>query len=171
MTGISYSILQQKASKIKIFFTDVDGTLTDGKVYYSADGEVMKLFSLRDGAGFFQLHQHGIKSGIITTEDSPIVAKRAEKLKVDAYLYGMVDKFMAMQTYLNQVGLSFDQVAYIGDEVNDLEVMKHCGLRFAVADANEMIMDIADITCSHNGGDHAFREAVSVLLHLMDNNE
>ena len=108
--------LVAKAKKIKWFFTDVDGTLTDGWVYYSADGEQLKAFSLRDGTGFFLLRQIGVKTGIITTECSPIVEQRAKKLKVDAYIYGTEKKKDVMRQFLEENHLSWDEIAYIGDE-------------------------------------------------------
>ena len=103
--------LKEKAKKIKWFFTDVDGTLTDERVYYSAEGEQLKAFSLRDGTGFFLLRQAGIKTGIITTENSPIVAKRVEKLKVDAYMFGSEHKLDVLSQFVQANGLTFDEIA------------------------------------------------------------
>ena len=85
MKEISNNLLREKAAKIKWFFCDIDGTLTDGGVYYSPEGELLKRFSLRDGTGFFLLKQCGIKTGFITTENSPIVEQRAKKLKINKY--------------------------------------------------------------------------------------
>lgn len=158
--------LVEKAQKIRWFFTDVDGTLTDGRVYYSAEGEQLKAFSLRDGTGFFLLRQAGIKTGIITTENSPIVAKRAEKLKVDGYIFGSEHKWDVLSQFMQANGLTFDEIAYIGDEINDYKLIDACGLSFAVADAAELVKSKADIVLSRNGGQHAFREAVEKLLEL-----
>ena len=145
---------------------DVDGTLTDGRVYYSADGEQMKAFSLRDGTGFFLLRQIGVKTGIITTECSPIVGQRAKKLKVDAYIYGTEKKKDVMQQFLDENQLSWDEIAYIGDEINDYKLIESCGLSFAVVDAAEIVKEKADIVCKNAGGKHAFRKAVDTLLNL-----
>ena len=158
--------LVEKAQKIKCFFTDVDGTLTDGWVYYSAEGEQLKAFSLRDGTGFFLLRQVGIRTGIITTENSPIVAKRAEKLKVDAYIFGSEHKLEMLSQFVQANGLTFDEIAYIGDEINDYKLIDACGLSFAVADAVELVKRKADIVLSNKGGQHAFREAVEMLFNL-----
>lgn len=159
--------LVAKAKKIKWFFTDVDGTLTDGWVYYSADGEQLKAFSLRDGTGFFLLRQIGVKTGIITTECSPIVEQRAKKLKVDAYIYGTEKKKDVMRQFLEENHLSWDEIAYIGDEINDYKLIESCGLTFAVADACDEVKSGADMVLTREGGKHAFREAVDVLLKLL----
>lgn len=158
--------LVAKAQRIKWFFTDVDGTLTDGRVYYSAEGEQLKAFSLRDGTGFFLLRQAGIKTGIITTENSPIVAKRAEKLKVDEYIFGSEHKRDVLSQFIQENGLTFDEIAYVGDEINDYKLIEACGLSFAVSDAAELVKRKADIVLSHNGGQHAYRKAVEILLEL-----
>lgn len=162
--------LVAKAKKIKWFFTDVDGTLTDGRVYYNAEGEQLKAFSLRDGTGFFLLRQIGIKTGIITTESSPIVEQRAKKLNVDAYIYGTEKKRDVMQQFLQENQLSWKEIAYIGDEINDCKLIESCGLSFAVADAAEIIKEKVDVLLKRNGGKHAFREAVEILLNLLDIN-
>ncbi len=160
------SHLKEKASKILYFFTDIDGTLTDGGVYYSSEGEQLKKFSLRDGTGFFLLKKSGIKTGFITTEKSAIVARRAEKLKVDHYIYGTEHKVESISTFLKDNGLSFENIAYIGDEINDVCLLRKVGLSFAVGDAVEIVKESSDIICARCGGDGAFREAVEILLTL-----
>ena len=104
---ISLNEQRERAAKIKWFFCDIDGTLTDGCVYYSPEGELLKKFSLRDGTGFFLLKQCGIKTGFITTECSPIVEQRANKLKIDKYIYGT--KLISPKYFssLNQTKLYF----------------------------------------------------------------
>ncbi len=164
----SLEVLKEKAAKIKIFFCDIDGTLTDGCVYYSPEGELLKKFSLRDGTGFFLLRQCGIKSGFITTENSEIVAQRAKKLRIDKYIYGTEKKLDAIKKYVEEQHLSLDNIAYIGDEINDVKLLRECGLSFAVADANEYVIKSADIICNNRGGGGAFRESVELLLKLRD---
>lgn len=166
MKETSNNQLREKAAKIKWFFCDIDGTLTDGGVYYSPEGELFKKFSLRDGTGFFLLRQCGIKTGFITTENSPIVEQRAMKLKVDKYIFGTHRKLEAMQAFVASEGLMMDNVAFIGDELNDVKLLENCGLSFAVADATKLAVDAANIKCNHNGGKGAFREAVEILLDL-----
>lgn len=164
--AISNDELKARAQKIKYFFTDVDGTLTDGCVYYSPEGELLKKFSLRDGSGFFLLRQTGIRTGIITGEDSPIVARRAEKLKVDKLIMKAVPKVETLGKFLAEEGLTFENVAYIGDSVNDIKLMREVGLAFAVGDADNLTKSAAHILCNHKGGDGALLEASCLLLEL-----
>jgi YrbI family 3-deoxy-D-manno-octulosonate 8-phosphate phosphatase len=166
MKETSLDILRQKAAKIKWFFCDIDGTLTDGGVYYSPEGELLKRFSLRDGTGFFLLRQGGIKTGFITTENSLIVEQRAKKLKIDKYIFGTQHKVEVMQEFLASEGLTMENVAFIGDELNDVKLLKSSGLSFAVGDADHRAKDAADIVCVRYGGHSAFREAVERLLEL-----
>ena len=166
MKETSLDNLRQKAAKIKWFFCDIDGTLTDGGVYYSPEGELLKRFSLRDGTGFFLLRQCGIKAGFITTENSPIVEQRAKKLKIDKYIFGTHRKVDVMQLFLASERLTMENVAFIGDEVNDVKLLNTCGLSFAVGDADRRAKDVADIVCENLGGHGAFREAVEWLLDL-----
>lgn len=166
MKETSLDILRQKAAKIKWFFCDIDGTLTDGGVYYSPEGELLKRFSLRDGTGFFLLRQCGIKAGFITTENSPIVEQRAKKLNVEKYIFGTQRKVEAMQEFLASEGLSLENVAFIGDELNDVKLLIASGLSFAVGDADHRAKEAADIVCKCFGGHGAFREAVERLLDL-----
>ena len=158
--------LRQRAAKIKWFFCDIDGTLTDGCVYYSPEGELLKKFSLRDGTGFFLLRQCEIKTGFITTECSPIVEQRARKLKIDKYIYGTHRKLEAMQAFVEENGLTLENIAFIGDELNDVKLLSSCGFGIAVNDADKRAKDVACYVCRHKGGNGAFREAVEKLLDL-----
>lgn len=163
---ISNKELRERASKIKWFFCDIDGTLTDGGVYYSPEGELLKRFSLRDGTGFFLLRQCGIKTGFITTENSPIVEQRAKKLKIDKYIFGTHKKLEALQQFVKEEGISLENIAFIGDELNDVKLLKACGLGIAVGDADKRAKEAACIVCEKSGGKGAFREAVEALLEL-----
>lgn len=165
---ISHEELRRRASRIKWFFCDIDGTLTDGCVYYSPEGELLKKFSLRDGTGFFLLRQCGIKVGFITTENSPIVEQRAKKLRIDKYIFGTQRKVEAINAFVETEGLRMDEIAYIGDELNDIKLLNNCGLSFAVGDADHRAKEVANIVCDHSGGHGAFREAVEILLELKD---
>ena len=163
---ISLDELRRRAAKIKWFFCDIDGTLTDGGVYYSPEGELLKRFSLRDGTGFFLLKQAGIRTGFITTEKSPIVEQRAKKLKIDKYIFGTDKKLEAMQQFVKEEGISLENIAFIGDELNDVKLLKACGLGIAVGDADKRAKGAAYMICEHEGGHEAFREAVDRLLEL-----
>ncbi|WP_024993581.1 KdsC family phosphatase [Phocaeicola paurosaccharolyticus] len=163
---ISLDELRERAAKIKWFFCDIDGTLTDGCVYYSPEGELLKKFSLRDGTGFFLLRQAGIKTGFITTENSPIVEQRAKKLKIDKYIFGTHKKLEAMQEFVQIEGLSMENIAFIGDELNDVKLLRACGLGIAVGDADKRAKNSSIVICEGLGGRGAFREAVEILLDL-----
>ena len=164
---ISLDELRSRAAKIKWFFCDIDGTLTDGFVYYSPEGELLKKFSLRDGTGFFLLRQVGIKTGFITTENSPIVEQRAKKLKIDKYIYGTHRKLEAMQQFASEEGVSLENIAFIGDELNDVKLLKSCGLGIAVGDADQRAKEASCVVCEKNGGYGAFREASEKVLQLI----
>lgn len=163
---ISLDELRKRAMKIKWFFCDIDGTLTDGGIYYSPNGELLKKFSLKDGTGFFLLRQAGIKAGFITTEVSQIVEERAKKLKIDKYIYGTHRKAETILKFAEEEGITIEEIAFIGDEVNDVKLLKSCGLSFAVGDADHRAKSAASIICEHLGGNGAFREAVEILLEL-----
>lgn len=158
--------LEERAAKIKWFFCDIDGTLTDGCVYYSQEGEMLKKFSLRDGTGFFLLRQAGIKTGFITTEKSPIVEQRAKKLKIDKYIFGSNHKLEAIQEFASQEGISLENIAFIGDEINDVKLLASCGFGIAVGDAVQRAKDAASLVCDKYGGAGAFREATEKILEL-----
>jgi len=160
--------LKARINNIKIFACDVDGTLTDGCVYYSKYGEELKKFSLRDGRGAFLLKEKDIEVGIITTENSEIVKRRAEKLGLDFCFLGITDKLSCIQDYLRLKHLELENVAFIGDDTNDLDVLIKCGVSFAVSDANESLLNVVDVICMNKGGEGAFREAVNLVIGVKD---
>jgi len=149
---------------IKVFFSDVDGTLTDGCTYYSSVGEEMKRFNHKDGRGNFLLRQNEIRFGIITGENSEIVTRRAEKLNADFCFLGITNKLEFISSFCTKNKITIEEVAFIGDDTNDLEIMENVGLSFAVADAMPEIKNAAHYVCSRNGGDGAFREAVDFII-------
>ncbi len=116
------------------------------------------------------MRKANVKSGFITTENSPIVAKRAEKLKVDNYIYGTERKVEAINLFLEATGLGFENIAYIGDEINDVSLLRKVGLSFAVGDAIDLVKSVSDIVCVKKGGQGAFREAVEILIELRGGN-
>ena len=117
--------LKEKGLKIKLLLTDVDGVLTDNGVYYSERGEELKQFSIRDGMGVERLRNlAGIDTGIVTGETSPSVARRAEKLAIKELHLGIKNKPACVEEILTANGLDWEEIAFIGDDVNDLEVLK-----------------------------------------------
>ncbi|MEG8947681.1 KdsC family phosphatase [Rosettibacter firmus] len=157
--------LIKKASKIKLLLTDVDGVLTDTGVYYSAKGEEMKRFSIRDGMGVERLRKLvNVETGIITREDTDIIKSRARKLKINELHLGIIDKEVILDEILNRKNLSIDEVAYIGDDTNDIEIMKRVGLCACPNDATEFAKRIAHIITKNNGGYGAFRDFAEFII-------
>ena len=158
-----------RAARIKLVATDVDGVLTDAGVYYSDSGEAMKRFSLRDGMGVERLRNDGIETAFMTRENSPIVARRAEKLKIRLCYLGVRDKAEALPTLLAEAGVTAGEVAYIGDDVNDSGIMAHlapAGLLAAPADAFAPVLRNVHYRCAQPGGHGAFRDFAEWILGL-----
>lgn len=153
------------ASNIKLALTDCDGVLTDSTVYYSDNGEVMKRFSVRDGMGVERLRKlFEIQTGIVTGETSPSVVKRAEKLKITELHLGAKNKAALLDEILQRHGLQASQVAFIGDDVNDFDVMQKVGFAACPADAMPQIKTIAHYRCKAIGGHGAFRELAEFII-------
>ena len=163
--------LRLRALRIKLVLTDCDGVLTDGGVYYSGNGEELKRFSVRDGMGVQRLREAGIETAIITREQSPSIKKRAEKLKL-RYLYlGVGDKFAHLAVVKDQTGLRLDQLAYIGDDVNDLDIIQAIdeqGLTGAPMDAMPEVRGAVHYCCVARGGHGAFRDFSEWILRLRE---
>ncbi len=149
--------------KIKLFAMDVDGVLTDGGMFYSEAGEVLKKFNTRDGMGIELLRKNGIIPAIITKEKSEIVLKRAEKLKVEEVYIGVEDKLEVVKRLIKKYNLSFELVAYIGDDINDIPLLKKVGLSCCPFDAVDEVKKIANYVCKTKGGEGAVREVVDII--------
>ena len=158
--------IKKEIPKIKLFLTDVDGVLTDGGMYYSETGDELKKFNTRDGVAFELLRKKGIKTGFITGEDTKIVARRAEKLKIDYLFQGVKDKLAVTQILAKQLAISLDEIAYIGDDINDIELLKAVGISAAPSSAPQYIKDIVHFVTEKRGGEGAFREFVEWLLEI-----
>lgn len=149
---------------IKLFVTDVDGTLTDGSMYYTVSGEYMKRFNTKDGMGLGMLKDTGIEVAIVTSESSDIALRRAEKLNIDHVYVGVRNKLRQVNLLCSEIGVTLAETAYVGDDLNDLEVMKCVGLSFSVRDANAAVVKLANVNLKTRGGDGAVREAVEWIL-------
>lgn len=152
---------------IKLFLCDVDGTLTDGGMYYSENGDELKKFNTRDGMGFQLLREAGIKTGIITSEDTKIVENRAKKLKVDFLYQGKRNggKLAVAKEICEQLGITLDEVAYIGDDVNCVELLEAVGVKACPADACEEVQAIPGIhVMTRKGGEGCVREFINILF-------
>jgi len=155
----------KKASKIKLLLTDVDGVLTDTGVYYSSKGEEMKRFSIRDGMGIERLRKLvNVETGIMTRETTEIVTSRAKRLKIEELHLGVLEKEKTFDEILSKRNLSAKEVAYIGDDTIDVEIMKKAGLSACPNDATDFAKKVADIIVENNGGYGAFRDLAEIII-------
>ncbi len=157
--------LKEKAEKIKVILTDVDGVLTDTGIYYGPEGEALKRYSVRDGMGVERLRKYaGIETIIITGENSATVRSRAEKLKMTEFYLGVKKKEDVLEIIKKKNGFVKEEIAYIGDDSNDYEVMQLCGFTATPADGMSFIKDIADYICDTKAGYGAFREFAELIM-------
>lgn len=165
----SLAELRARARRLALVVTDVDGVLTDAGVYYSARGEELKRFNVRDGMGIERLRDVGIATAILTRESSSVVAARAKKLRLSHVYLGVHDKAAHLEVILQSSGLQVNQLAYIGDDVNDLgivEIIGKSGLTGAPSDAIGALKQAAIYTCEAGGGAGAFRDFAEWILEL-----
>lgn len=154
-----------KARKIKLVLTDCDGVLTDTGTYYSANGEEMKRFSIRDGMGTERLRKLcNIETGIVTGENSGIVSSRAAKLNITEVHLGIKNKVTCVKEICERLNLQLEQIAFIGDDTNDIEVMKIVGLTACPSDATHFVKELADLIVESKGGNGAFRDFAEFII-------
>jgi YrbI family 3-deoxy-D-manno-octulosonate 8-phosphate phosphatase len=149
---------------VRLLCVDVDGVLTDAGMYYGPDGEVLKKFNTRDGMGLARVREAGVAVAIISSEDSAIVHARAAKLKIDDVFCGASNKRLAIDELCAKHGLELDEVAFIGDDLNDLPALECVGLACAVADAADPVQAVAHYVTTRRGGDGAVRELCEFLI-------
>lgn len=154
----------KKAKSIKAIFFDVDGVLTDGKIIYDNAGNETKQFSVKDGYIISHLRKAGIIVGIITGRDSKVVSHRAAELKLDFCHQGIVDKYSVFEKLVTFHKLKKKQVAYIGDDINDLTTLRACGLSVCPADAMSYVKEVVDLVARTNGGQGVVREVADLVL-------
>lgn len=157
------TMLKKPVSKIKTMIFDVDGVFTDGTVAVSPEAELFKQFSVRDGMGIELLKQMGIIPIVLTSEDSPIVKTRMNKLNIEHLYLGVKDKFSYLQKILNNLNLNRNEVAYVGDDINDLPNMISVAWGIAPANALPSIKQNADLTLNNPGGNMAIRESIEFI--------
>ncbi len=158
------NIFIEKLKNIKAIITDVDGVLTDGSINYTTGGEQIMKFNAQDGAGIRYWMNSGGKFALLTGRSSAMVAKRALELDIDACLMNAKDKPPFFDSLLCELGVSADEVLYIGDDWPDIPCMVRAGLGIAVADAVGEVLDVADGVTSRSGGCGAVREVITLLL-------
>ena len=154
----------KKQERINYLVLDVDGVFTDGCVYYGAEGELMKNFDMRDGMGLEILRQNNVEVVVITSENSDLVAKRMQKLQIKYTFLGVKDKYSFLQNFINQQQTSWANLAYVGDDVNDLANLCTVGWSFAPANATTVVKQQVDFTLSHNSADGAIREVCEWVM-------
>ena len=153
-----------KASKIKVVLTDVDGVLTDSGMYYSNKGDIMKKFHTRDGMGVTLLRKNSIPSVIVTKEKNEIIKQWSKKMKIDKLLMGVIKKEAVLEKICKNYGVKSSEICYIGDDVNDLELLKLVGLSATPSDGIIEAQKICDYVCENSGGNGVFREVANMIL-------
>ena len=154
----------RKPKNIKILLTDVDGVLTDGGMYYNSKGDFMKKFHARDGMGVALLRKKGIPTVIVTKEKTAIVRKWASKMKIAKIFDGIQNKEKIVDEICKKYKVTASQIGYIGDDVNDIELLKKVGFSATPKDGIIEVRKIVDYICKKNGGEAAFREIADLLI-------
>jgi 3-deoxy-D-manno-octulosonate 8-phosphate phosphatase (KDO 8-P phosphatase) len=156
--------VRQRAAQVRLAAFDVDGTLTDGRLWYSADGREMKVFHAHDGLGLKRLRAHGIEVAFVSARVSHTVARRAEELGIVHVYQGQEDKRACLAELLDALGLEAAQAAFVGDDLPDLPAMRLAGLAVAVANAHPWVAAQVHWQTRQRGGDGAVREVCDLLL-------
>ncbi len=154
----------EKAARVRLFLTDVDGVLTDGGIVFDGNGVETKRFHVRDGHGIKMMQRAGIRVGFLTGRTSEVVRIRARELGVTLVRQGSTDKVACWRELLGETGFSPEESAYVGDDLVDLPLMRLVGFSAAVADAEEAVRAAADFVSARRGGDAAVREIVEFVL-------
>ena len=153
-----------KCKNIRLIISDVDGVLTDGGMYYSNEGELCKRFHTRDGMAVELLLNHGIKTILITKEKSKIAILRAKKMNVSKIYYGITKKEAELSGICKKYDVTPKEIMYVGDDVNDLELMRKVGFSATPKDGIGQIKKVADYVCKAKGGEGVLREVADMLL-------
>ncbi len=156
--------LRRVLKGIRLLATDVDGVLTDAGMYYSESGDEFKKFNTRDGMGLKMLQRAGIVTALITMEDTKLVARRGAKLAIPEVHQGVLDKVTVLRALSEKYGLTLQEVAYVGDDVNDLEALKAVGFSAAPADGLPIVLKSVGYVCRRKGGEGAIREVADLIL-------
>ena len=151
-------------NEIKLLILDVDGTLTDGKIHMGPNGETHKSFSVKDGMGIKLLQKQGVVIAIVTARNSIIVENRAKELGIEELYQSISNKVSVITSLAEKYNVSLANIAYIGDDINDVEVMKIVGHSFCPNDSTPIVTEIANTVLTKNGGDGAVREATEIIM-------
>lgn len=161
--------IDTKARRVKLVIFDVDGVLTDGSLYLGDDGQEYKSFNSQDGHGMKMLQKSGVVIGIITGRTSEVVRIRMASLGVEHVYQGKLNKLPAYEELRDKLDLSDEQVAYVGDDVVDLPIMRRVGLAIAVSDAHPFVLQHAHWQTPHKGGRGAARDVCEMVMQAQDN--
>ena len=156
----------EKLKYIRLIITDVDGVLTDGSLYYGPDGECLKRFHARDGLGVRLLQQAGIQVAVLSGRDCPALRRRLADLGITKAVLEQVDKRAVLSGIIERCGVSAEEVAFIGDDIPDMEVFGLCGVSVTVGDAPDYVKTKADLVLESFGGQGAFRELIDLIIDL-----
>ena len=156
-------------NQIKLIVLDVDGVLTDGKLYIGSDGEEYKSFHTQDGMGISLAHYSGIKFAIITGRKSMAVSKRAEELKIDFVYQGISEKIKVLEEIIEKTGIQLNEICYVGDDINDLPILRIVGFPCAPRNAVPLVKKTVRFVASSNGGEGAVREIIEEILQKQRN--
>ena len=156
--------ISDKCKKIKIVLTDVDGVLTDGGMYYTKDGDIMKKFHARDGMGVTLLRKKSIPTIIITKEKTSMVKKWSSKMKVAKLYDGIIEKESMIKIISEKFQVNTSEMAYIGDDINDLNLLEKVGFSVSPKDGMEFIRKKCDYISKTKGGEGVFREVAQLIL-------
>lgn len=154
----------ESAKKIKLLLLDVDGVLTDGRLYYGNSGEEMKAFNIQDGLGIKLLQQGDIRVGIITGRVSTLLQRRADELGINPVVQGREDKLTALNELLETMEIGMDEIAFMGDDLPDLAVIRRVGLGITPANGRSALAQQAHWQTARRGGDGAVREVAEMIL-------
>lgn len=143
--------------------TDVDGVLTDGGLYYSKEGMVLKRFNVKDGMGTVILRDNGYKTGLISSDSSPIMSLRGEKLQMDHVIISALDKKAALYQLCGEFGYIPEEIAFVGDDKNDIEILKEVGFSAAANDAIDEVKKVVHYICNEKGGRGCYREVADMI--------
>jgi 3-deoxy-D-manno-octulosonate 8-phosphate phosphatase (KDO 8-P phosphatase) len=156
--------LVAKFRKIKLLSLDLDGTLTDGGIYYAEDGSELRKYQVQDGYGILLVKDAGIEVALITRSDTPAIQKRIDRLKIRFGRMGVYEKLPVLKEICAELGITLDQVCHVADDVNDMDLMETVGLPIAVANARPQVKKAAAYITQAKGGDGAVREVCDLLL-------
>lgn len=158
--------LEKRARRLKLILLDVDGVLTDGRLYYNQEGERIKVFDVKDGLGIKLLQSVGLKVGAISGRDSPALRERVRELKISPAILGEYKKLRALENILKELNIEPEETAFIGDDLPDLAPMQRVGFAIAVSNAHELVKSFAHYITKAKGGEGAVREVAELILSL-----